>query len=67
MRPPARLSSTEPYQVPHMSYCASIKVLSTREDGYGGTFSAAFCCVHVYRSIPVPLLRVAFCFSRLSA
>jgi hypothetical protein len=37
----ARLSLTEPYQVPHVSYCASIKVLSTREDGYGGTSSAA--------------------------
>jgi hydroxymethylpyrimidine/phosphomethylpyrimidine kinase len=37
----ARLSLTEPSQVPHMSYGASVKVLSTREDGYGGTFSAA--------------------------
>lgn len=37
----ARLGSTEPYEMPHLSYCASIKVWWTREHGYGGTFSAA--------------------------
>lgn len=37
----ARLGWTEPCEMPHLSYCASVKALLTREDGYGGTFSAA--------------------------
>lgn len=40
-RPGVLMGAIESRELPHGAYCASVKVLSTRRDGYGGTLSAA--------------------------